>query len=51
MAGPFVPPRMGGGGRILKLLFTWQEGAIATMELVERVRGAVLDPLPEQQDG
>jgi hypothetical protein len=31
--------------RSLQLLFTWQEGTIATMEFVEQVRGAVPDPL------
>jgi hypothetical protein len=28
-----------------RLLFTWQEGTITTMEFVEQVRGAVPDPL------
>ena len=31
--------------RLRQLLFTWQEGKITTMEFVERVRGAVPDPL------
>ena len=30
--------------RILQLLFAWREGAITTLECVERVRGAVPDP-------
>ena len=33
--------------RILQLLFAWQEGAITALEFVERVRGAVPDPLAE----
>ena len=33
--------------RILRLLFAHQEGAISTLEFVERVRGAVPDPLAE----
>jgi hypothetical protein len=34
--------------RILQLLFTWHQGTITTMEFVERIRGAVPDPLAEQ---
>ena len=30
--------------RILQLIFAWREGAITTLECVERVRGAVPDP-------
>ena len=33
--------------RILSLLFAYQEGAITALEFVERVRGAVPDPLAE----
>ncbi len=33
--------------RILQLIFAWREGAITTLECVERVRGAVPDPLAE----
>jgi hypothetical protein len=33
--------------RILQLLLARQEGAITTLEFVERVRGAVRDPLAE----
>ena len=35
--------------RILRLLFAWREGAITTLEFVERVRGAVPDPLAQQK--
>jgi hypothetical protein len=34
--------------RILCLLFAYQEGAIPALEFVERVRGAVPDPLAQQ---
>jgi hypothetical protein len=33
---------------ILGLLFAWQEGAMTTLEFVERVRGAVPNPLAQQ---
>ena len=33
--------------RILKLLIGWQAGVITTLEFVERVQGAVPDPLAE----
>jgi hypothetical protein len=33
--------------RILRLLFAYEQGAITALELVERVRGAVPDPLAE----
>jgi hypothetical protein len=32
---------------ILQLLFAWQQGAITPLEFVERVRGAVPDPLAQ----
>jgi hypothetical protein len=35
--------------RILRLLFAYQEGAITALEFVERVRGAVPDPLAQQK--
>ena len=35
--------------RILRLLFAWREGAITALEFVERVRGAVPDPLAQQR--
>jgi hypothetical protein len=35
--------------RILRLLFAYQQGAITAVEFVERVRGAVPDPLAEQK--
>jgi hypothetical protein len=35
--------------RILQLLFIWRQGAITALEFVERVRGAVPDPLAEQK--
>ncbi len=34
--------------RILRLLFAWREGAITALEFVERVRGAVPDPLADR---
>ena len=34
--------------RILKLLIGWQAGVMTTLEFVERVRGAVPDPLTRQ---
>jgi hypothetical protein len=33
--------------RILQLLFAYQEGAITALQFVERVRGALTDPLAE----
>ncbi len=36
--------------RILELLIAWQEGAITALEFVERVRGAVPDPLAQEPD-
>ena len=33
--------------RILKLLIGWQAGVMTTLEFVERVQGAVPDPLAE----
>jgi hypothetical protein len=36
--------------RILKLLFAWQQGAITTLGFVERVRGAVLDSVAQQDE-
>jgi hypothetical protein len=33
--------------RVLSLLLAYQQGAITAMEFVERVRGAVPDPLAE----
>jgi hypothetical protein len=34
--------------RILRLLFAWQEGALTTLQFVERVRGELPDPLAQQ---
>ena len=33
--------------RILQLLFAYQEGALTALEFVDRVRGAVAEPLAE----
>lgn len=33
--------------RVLRLLFAYQQGAMSALELVERVRGAVPDPLAQ----
>ncbi len=31
------------------VLFAWQQGVVTTLEFVERLRGAVLDPLAQRQ--
>jgi hypothetical protein len=36
--------------RVLRLLFAYQEEAITALEFVERVRGAVPDPLAQNPD-